>query len=194
MLDGRIYIAGGQERMDEESSTGHFFMLDTREAMPAWVALPSWPGSTLGYAVCAAQAGKIWLFGGRSYGRGLETTPHDNGYSYDPQTNTWVALKGSFPFMAAANTTVGDKYIIFLGGVAEVLPTGPDHPGFTRKVHIFDTSTGLLDSLTTSPFPLPLTTNTVRTANGFYITSGEVRPGVRTPKITKGEFTEPNKK
>ena len=185
VLGGKIYIAGGNET-PSGASTGHFLVLDTGDRAAGWQELPSWPGPARGYAVCTAQGGRIYLFSGRSYGPDAEAVMHTDGYCYDPDSAAWTILPGSFPFMAGNAVAVDGGRILFLGGVAEILPTGPGHPGFSRDVYSYDTATGELGLLGSSPFPIAVTAPVVRTGNTFRTISGEVRPGVRTPNILKG--------
>ena len=70
--------------------------------------------------------------------------------------------------------------IILLGGVEEILPTSPEHPGFSRKLRVISTETNsLVDSLD-CPYPIPVTYKC-----GFiwgmivYVVSGEIQPGIR---------------
>ncbi len=150
IIDNKIYIAGGQESMIQEKSTDHFFVLDIDNTDAGWKRLPSWPGpSRGGYAVCTAQDDMIYLFSGRSYGPDEETIMHTDGFRFDPVENTWTKLSGHFPVMAATAITWKDDKIIFLGGVDKILPTNPEHPGFSNAVRIYDTKTNILDSLTT---------------------------------------------
>lgn len=187
VMDGKIYIAGGNET-PSGASTGHFWVLDTAGPDAGWQVLPSWPGPSRGYAVCAAQGGKIYLFSGRNYGPEAETVMYTDGCCYEPLSNEWTTLPGSFPFMAGNAMPEGDDKIVFLGGVDEILPTTPDHPGFSRDVYGYDTSSGALTLLGSSPFPIAVTAPLVCTGDTFWIVSGEVRPGVRTPGILRGEF------
>lgn len=70
LLGKTVYVVGGQESMAGERSTHNFFALDLDDLSGGWKALPAWPGPSRAYGVCAAQAGKIWFFSGRSFGPG----------------------------------------------------------------------------------------------------------------------------
>jgi N-acetylneuraminic acid mutarotase len=186
VIGSKIYIAGGNET-PSGASTGHFLVLDTDDPTAGWQELSSWPGPTRGYAVCVAEGGRIYLFSGRSYGPDAETVMYTDGFRYNPVSVTWEALEGSFPFMAGNATTVGNN-ILFLGGVSEILPTAPDHPGFSNDVYNYDTVTGKLELLERSPFPIAVTAPLVGSGKTFLIASGEIRPGVRTPNILRVRF------
>ena len=186
VLNNKIYIAGGQEAMVREESTKYFFVLDLNMQNPEWDELPSWPGPSRGYAVCVAQDNKVMLFSGRSYCPGEETMMHTDGYYFDPDTVEWTKIEGSFPVMAGTAIPYQEDKIIFIGGVEEILPTTPDHPGFSHTVRIFDTKTQQVDSLAKCPYDISVTTNVVQNGDTFYIASGEIRPGIRTPHLLKG--------
>ena len=49
-------------------------------------------------------------------------------------------------------------------------------------------------SYTHLPYILPVTTSIAKKDNAFYITSGEVKPGIRTPEIVQGEIIPFEKK
>lgn len=187
ICDNRIYIAGGQESMNNEKSTAHFFVLDLDKKEEGWTILPSWPGPSRGYAVCTSQNGKVYLFSGRSYGPDEETVMHTDGYEYDPEKGNWTVIENNFPIMAGTALPYGDDRILLIGGVDEILPTDPHHPGFNNSVRIFDIRKNTIDTLTVSPYPIPVTTGIVRAnKHTFYICSGEVKPGIRSPHILKG--------
>lgn len=190
MLDNRIYIAGGQESMINERSTNHFFMLDLVHKELGWQEMSSWGGPSLGYAVSAAQGGKFYLFSGRSYSPEQSMVEYTEGYVYEPAAKRWEQITGCFPVMAGTAIPYGEDKIILLGGVEALLPTTPDHPGFSRKIRVFSTETqSLVDSLV-CPYPIPVTTNAVYTGSDVYVVSGEVQPGIRTPFILQGNFLE----
>lgn len=180
-----IYILGGQTSMTDDASTNLFYCLDLNNPKAGWQQLPSWPGPSRGYAVCAGQGRSLYLFSGRSYSGNQPTTMHEDGYVFDTRKQTWRRLKGHFPVMAGTAIAQGEK-LVFLGGVEQLLPTTPNHPGFSRLVRVYDTRKEAFDPPILSPYPLAVTTNTVVIGNTFYIMSGEIQPGIRTPEIITG--------
>lgn len=190
ILDNKVYIAGGQETMINEKSTRHFYMLDLHQKEMGWQKMPDWSGSSRGYAVCAVQSGKFYLFSGRSYGPDEEMVVHTDGYAFEPKAGQWERIPGDFPVMAGTAIPYEKDNILFLGGVDKILPASPEHPGFSREVRVFNTKTKAMSSTFDCPYPIPVTTNVVNDTNAFYITSGEVQPGIRTPHILKGDFLE----
>ncbi len=115
--------------------------------------------------------------------------------------------------MGASSTNLGSMHIMVFGGSDEVLfnkletlglkinstPKGKvnslliekrdslllDHPGFSNKIFAYNTITEkwfVYDSLTNK---LPVTTLSFKHEKEFYIISGEIAPGVRTPKVQK---------
>lgn len=65
-----------------------------------------------------------------------------------------------------------------------------NHPGFSKNIFSYHTVTNKWTILDTFPDFLPVTTNVVRWDGNFWITSGEIRPGVRTSKIWKGQILD----
>ena len=186
--DNCIYIAGGQETMTNEQSTNHFYMLDLLHKEKGWQKMPGWEGPSLAYAVSVVQGGRFYLFSGRSYAPNEVMVEYTEGYVYEPGSRKWSKIAGNFPVMAGTAIPYEKDKIILLGGVEEILPTSPEHPGFSRKLRVISTETNsLVDSLD-CPYPIPVTTNAVYMGNDVYVVSGEIQPGIRTPLILKGTF------
>lgn len=61
-----------------------------------------------------------------------------------------------------------------------------NHPGFSRIVRSYHTITNTWTELDTFSGDLPVTTNAFVRDGHFFITSGEIHPGIRTPVIWKG--------
>lgn len=62
------------------------------------------------------------------------------------------------------------------------------HPGFSRKVIVYDTESGKSLVAGDIPGPAQVTTTAVSTPIGIVIPSGEIRPGVRTDVIRMATF------
>ena len=68
-------------------------------------------------------------------------------YVYEPGSRKWSKIAGNFPVMAGTAIPYEKDKIILLGGVEEILPTSPEHPGFSRKLRVISTETNsLVDS------------------------------------------------
>lgn len=193
LIDNKIYIAGGQERMDEQEATGHFFMLDLANRKKGWKALSTWPGAPRGYAVSVAQSDGFdkcfYLFSGRNYKANGSVEVLTDGFVFNPRLNIWKKIEKQFPVMAGTALATGANHILFLGGVPQLIPGSDTHPGFDNTVRLYHTITNALIKKEVSPYPIPVTTNIARNGNSFYLTSGEIKPGIRTPQILKGEIT-----
>lgn len=191
LVGRKVYLAGGVTNAGPEEASHTFLMLDLDNIEGGWHSLEPWPGTPLGYAVAAEADGKFYLFSGRDFGPGRETIPHKEGYCYDPVSGQWHILNGTFPFMAG--TAVGiDNDIWFFGGVREILPTDPHHPGFPRSVCRYNPHTEELDTVAESPFPIAVTTTAVYIApDKVIIASGEEKPGVRTPLVLQCTIDNP---
>ena len=192
LLDNKIYIAGGQERMDAQEANRHFFVLDLADTSQGWKTLPAWPGEPRGYAVAAAQSDGFdkcfYLFGGRTYKADGYIKVLTDGYVYNPRLNIWKKLEQTFPVMAGTALATGANHILFMGGVPKLIPGSDSHPGFDNTVRLYHTVTNTLIEKEVVPYPVAVTTNIARKDNIFYLTSGEIKPGIRTPHLLRGEI------
>lgn len=82
----------------------------------------------------------------------------------------------------------------FLGGVPQLIPGSDDHPGFDNTIRLYHTITQSLIKKEVAPYPISVTTNIAQKGNTFFIGSGEIKPGIRTSHILKGEIIPFEKK
>lgn len=228
LIDNKIYIAGGQEKLGEGPATSHFFVLDLHNKLDGWKRLKPWPGPPRAFAVSAGQSdgfdNAFYLFSGRNFGPERPTEILLDGYEYNPRLDRWKKIDTpdgpQFPVMAGSAMASGENHILFIGGddgalmkrqIAlqqeldslrstggnsvsidslsnEILNNLNTHPGFSRDVLFYHTITNTVTKSGEVPFAVPVTTNLIQTGERFLITSGEVRPGVRTPEILSGKF------
>ncbi len=192
LVENRIYIAGGQKYMQSQEATKYFFMLDLNEQNKGWVELPSWPGEPRGYAVsCAQYDGSdncFYLFSGRNYKSDGYVKVLTDGYIYNHRLNYWKKLEFEFPVMAGTAIPFDNDQILLLGGVPLLISGSEDHPGFDNTVRVYHTIKKSLIEKETAPFPIAVTTSIAKKGNVFYLGSGEIKPGIRTPHLLKGNI------
>ncbi|MCS3051985.1 sodium/solute symporter [Parabacteroides johnsonii] len=198
LLGDKIYLAGGQKSMEKPEATKHFFVLDLNNRNKGWKELPSWPGEPRGYAVSTSQSDGFdkcfYLFSGRNYKIDGYIKALTDGYVFNPRLNSWKKLEQSFPVMAGNALPTGANHILFLGGVPQLIPGSDDHPGFDNTIRLYHTITQSLIKKEVAPYPISVTTNIAQKGNTFYIGSGEIKPGIRTSHILKGEIIPFEKK
>ncbi|MEA3461766.1 MAG: sodium:solute symporter, partial [Bacteroidota bacterium] len=197
-----LYIAGGQQSMADPEATKRFFKLDlSKEGTGAfrWEALKSWPGPSRAFPVMTVQGDGetdcIYLFSGRDFGPGKETCALSDGFKYNPLLKEWSCLTCDndlqFPVMAGNAISAGNQHIVFPNGDDGTLYTDLDeHPGFTTDGIIYNTITGAVQEAGGFPVSGALTAPLVEWDGEFYLISGEIRPGVRTPDILRGRFMD----
>ena len=185
LVGHRIYVAGGIEQVGGgTAATRNFFMLDLHDRGRGWQELPPWPGPARAFAVAASQSDGFdncfYLFSGRDFSGDSPWTVHKDGYRYNPRLGSWDRLAGEFPVMAGTAAPFGTNHILLIGGRNG---TNSDD----RMLRLYHTITETLTEVPVSDeIDLPVTTNVLPDDDGILITSGEIRPGVRTPVLLRG--------
>ncbi|WP_418426832.1 sodium:solute symporter family transporter [Alistipes sp.] len=184
LVGHRVYVAGGIEQVEGASATRNFFVLDLHDRGRGWQELPSWPGPARAFAVAASQSDGFdncfYLFSGRDFSGDSAWTVHKDGYRYNPRLGSWDRLEGEFPVMAGTAAPFGTNHILLIGGRSG---TNSDD----RLLRLYHTITETLTEIPVSDkIDLPVTTNVLPDDDGILITSGEIRPGVRTPVLLRG--------
>ena len=161
----------------------------------------------------------LFLLGGRTKNPGALTDFHSSVYAYDPVLDQWDA-QSSLPGESAAGLAFPYKAntIFYIGGdkgdvyrnvekrmleiasavdeqrkkllLGEKNQLQVNHPGFGKRVLLFNTQTNHWDSLGVLPFAAPVTTSPFIVGQTVFIPSGEVRPGIRTPEIWIGHLKD----
>lgn len=184
LVGHRVYVAGGIEQVEGATATRNFFVLDLHDRGRGWQELPSWPGPARAFAVAASQSDGFdncfYLFSGRDFSGDSAWTVHKDGYRYNPRLGSWDRLEGEFPVMAGTAAPFGTNHILLIGGRSG---TNSDD----RLLRLYHTITETLTEIPVSDkIDLPVTTNVLPDDDGILITSGEIRPGVRTPVLLRG--------
>ncbi len=200
LLGDIIFVAGGQSSMTHPEAGKLFLKLDlSKEGTDdfRWEALESWPGPPRAFHVVLAQGDGetdcIYLFSGRNYGPGKEVSILTDGYKYNPVLDNWICLTCEegldFPVMAGNAIAAGNQHILFPNGDDGTLyPHLENHPGFYSVGIIYNTITGTILPGGGLPGQGVVTAPLVEWDGDFYLISGEIRPGVRTPDILRGRI------
>jgi N-acetylneuraminate epimerase len=194
LLGNNLLVAGGLETPTATTASKWFWSMDLSEPQPRWLSLEAWPGPERMLSVCSVLGDTFYLMSGVSLtadpqGKPIRTYLQD-AYAYRSDLG-WNPI-ADLPRPAVAAPTpapsFGNSSFLILGGDAgtHVNSQSPEsHPGFERSILRYDT-----EALTwTVMGELPagqVTTGVVKWNDQIIIPSGEIRPGVRTPKVWAG--------
>jgi N-acetylneuraminic acid mutarotase len=209
LLDRTVYYQTGKD----------FYALDLHRFDVGWRALPTWPGEPRDTAVALAVGGKVVIATGRTQADGVWHI-HKDAFAFDPVTRKWEKLPDMpFPAMAGAGFGIG-RNLVIVGGDKDVerwdlvtgivgrrakLETGtPEweklgaalemfadhHLGFNTEILAYDMDDGEWSLAGRFPGAAPVTTQPVVWQGKLILTSGEIRPGVRSPKVWIGSVDD----
>lgn len=208
VADSVFYIVGGNA---DGVPSNCLFSLDLRELAKGWQRLSDFPGNPRVQPVCAAQRDAdgnvgIYVWGGfAGKGDGRNASLEVAGVVYYPSSGEWRQLPApvdesgeTISLGGGAAVAVGDSAIVCLGGVnkdiflAALQSQEPDymtHPAewyrFNRRLLSYDTIKGVWQVAATSSHFARAGAALVTDGNQIICIGGELKPGVRTPQITR---------
>jgi len=188
-----IYLAGGQDSPKATAAMKNFWRLDLAATTPKWEELRPWPGPARILPVAAARGQNFYLFSGAQLVPGEEgkvgRTYLTDAYRFSPGIG-WTRL-ADMPRPAVAAPTpampFGTSQILVCSGddganADRVFELKESHPGFPPDILSYDVDADAWS--TAGKMPTALVTSSTTTWRGLYIVpSGEIRPGVRSPKV-----------
>lgn len=188
-VGNELIIAGGQQSPDDTQAESAVWSLRPDDPNAGWSQLPEFPGTGRILAVAASSGDCFWIIGGAALSEGPDGKPQRrylrDAWKYCHGTG-WTQLPDlEMPCVAAPSPApdFGDGPVI-LGG-DDGLQMGKDpatHRGFSKQVIRFSTrenrwvQAGLFA-------PATVTATSVEVGSDWFIPSGEIRPGVRSPKV-----------
>jgi N-acetylneuraminate epimerase len=206
-------VAGVIEDVAYVAHQGDFYALDLARPQAGWQRLPSWPGDPRSVAVGVTQGGRFYLMSGRSQVGGRWRFHRDayaydpRARAWERVADLpWCVTAGlAYP--------VGDRHIAVVGGdkdldrwnlieehaaLRNAEPKGSPawrehddvitwlhdhHTGFNTEVLLYDVHRDSWRVAGRFPGPSPVTTPAVAWGRDLLAVSGEIRPGVRTPRV-----------
>lgn len=162
----------------------------------------------------------IYLIGGRRKNSNGMSDIFNTLYQFDIKDNRWKQRQ-SLPYSISAGTGIpnGSNQILLFGGdkgetfskeeklsaiirsekdeqknkslVKEKIALLEAHPGFTNEVLLYNTITDKWEKANPLPFGSPVTTTANKWDDDIIIPSGEIKAGVRTPRILMGKTPVP---
>ncbi len=189
-LVGRtLHIVGGIERPDSTSASAAHYAIDTDALARGWQPLPPLPGGGRILATSAAIDGALYVVGGCTLHAGPDgraaRTYRPDGWRY--RDGRWTPIAPlPMPLAASASPApVVDGRLLVVGGDAgrHVGVSPGAHPGFSRRLLAYDPVSDRWHSSGDLSHDAPVTLPTAPWSGGHALVSGEVRPGVRTPRV-----------
>ncbi|MCH2111749.1 MAG: sodium:solute symporter, partial [Planctomycetes bacterium] len=201
LLEDQLFVLpGGTDSSGAQGLTSDFWSLNVKEQGAAWQAESPFPGTPRAKASMVTQKlgdGQValFVFGGESPtpdGAGPGDGILQDAWRFLPNIG-WQPLPAlPAPTAAAPAVAVGASHILlFPGDDGSLRRTDPAvHPGFPNKIHAFHTITDTWALVGEHPSPV-VTTTVLSWADAFTFVSGETRPGVRTPALTRVRLAKP---
>lgn len=210
-----LYFIGGENADSTSSALWYFSFVGSNSGWKQLASLPHPVSHSVQMILSENGKDYLYLFGGRCKNDNGISTIHKEVFAFDFSSHQWLQKKslphplGAGVGLSVNNTAVlvgGDNGIVFnkiealiasatkLQGLEkdkvlnEKAELQRNHSGFTRDVILYDPEKDEWSAGNALPFYVPVTTNAVLHNQIIYITSGEIKPGVRTPEIIKGEI------
>ncbi len=194
IIGNTLYVAGGQVGEESEGLTNVFWALNLSDKDAVWEVLMPWDGPARRKSIVAVQnmGDRIYLYilGGEDLihdGEGkLIFIPLTDGYRYSLRFKQWERITDApHAITDAPGKAYGQSHILVFGG-ATGEHSGKDlrdnHPGFSPDLLVYHTITD--NWLKSGEIPLSVVTaKAVSWGGGIALTSGQIRPSRRTPKV-----------
>ena len=208
-----VYVFGGANSNGVSDKVWVLYF-DTIKA--GWKQISTMPQATA-FATAAILKGQVYIMGGRCKGADGISKIYNQVFAWDIENNTWYE-KAKLPETVSAATAVtsNDSSILFIGGdkivvfhevellAAKIAATSDTtikkeltviknnlqktHPGFSKDVLKYNSVTNTWGPYAQLSFTAPVTTHAFINNNKIYLPVGEIKPGIRTPKIWVGSF------
>jgi solute:Na+ symporter, SSS family len=191
LLNGKMYVAGGQAANDATEALHNLWSLDLEKPDADWREEAPWPGPARMLPVFAVQNDALYLISGCE----LFAKP-DGGagrhflkdtWRFRPDTGWEAAAACPAPVPAAASVPWGHAHILVFGGddgayFERNAELGDNHPGFPRAVRAYHTITDTWIEAGEMPEGL-VTTQAVVWRDQAVVAGGEDRPGHRSASV-----------
>ena len=214
LVGNQLLLVGGLR--DEEPSLG-VLSLDLQHVEEGWKWLLSLPGMPRVQPVCAAINGKLCLWGGFYDGsKGGNAVVHTDGLSYDPLSETWQQLSDLGADANHSRTATGGSVaqispteVLFAGGVDKelffdaisgaylkvakenYLRQPVEWYRFNPQLFLYDADTDSWTATSLSSPHLARAGAAMVFCNGaVYYIGGELKPGIRSPQVSRITFTK----
>lgn len=196
LLDGAIYVAGGEGR---SGALGTFWKLDLTRNDAAWETLPAWPGKPrfgcILSVVTLADGPRIVLAGGLPGPAKSQDDYLRDVALYTPATQTW---RSGLPMPRGAvlgsAVALGGSRMLVLGGSDghdfEQMKALGDRYRIPSDLLVYDAAADRWSVAGT--MPLGVVGATVVDLGGrWLVAGGEYSPGIRTPRVFALEVAQP---
>lgn len=184
-----LYIAGGQEKPDAPQTSKAVFRIDLSAGRPQWERIEPCPGGGRMLAVAVGYQGAFWLLSGvdLSLDKDGQTRRKylKDAYRYDPAKGWSRIADLPWPVAAAPSPAPVDAsgFYVLGGDDGSQVGSAPDrHRGFRKTVLRYDSKASRWIQAGTLPAPR-VTAPCVAWGTSWIVPSGEVRPGVRSPRV-----------
>jgi N-acetylneuraminic acid mutarotase len=191
MLGRTIYIAGGSRTPASTSALNSFYALDLSAEPLHWQELEPWPGPARMLSVSAVVDDHFYLLSGVDLAADAAGQPVrqylTDAYRFHPLRG-WSRIADLPRAVAAAPSpalsTGRFQFMVVGGDAGSSIGFQPisRHPGFSSHICVYDTASNIWSQVGQTPASR-VTTTTVKWGDQWWIPSGEVRPGVRSPEV-----------
>jgi len=212
-LDNKLYLAGGERQKDVSDK---LLMLDMEQLDQGWIIQDKLP-YPVSHTCFVAMDKALYLLGGRKRNDGKVSDFYQQVWEYLPMSKQWLAKK-PLPEALSAGTALGmggNTIWLFSGDngatfkqvealMAEISREQDAdkklvlierknalqvaHPGFGKKVWMYDGARDTWSRQADLPVDAPVTTTATLWGGQIYIPSGEVKAGIRSSLVLKGEL------
>ena len=189
LVNGTVFVFGGSEQPGEQSALNRLFSLKTSEANAAWRELESLPGQARILPIAASFEGAFHVFGGvalESINGKVTRVYLRDAWRYREREG-WRRLADAPRPVAASPSpapVMGGEILLLAGDDGSRAGFQPVelHPGFPAQGLTYDPHRDAWREFVPVPAPRA-TVPCVEWRGCFVMPSGEVRPGVRSPKV-----------
>lgn len=207
-----IYFVGGETLNSTSDHFYHLNLASLELGWNEMPAIPKQLSHVVLIAKQEGDKQNIFLFGGRSKTPSGISDFSDKSFKYAIQNNKWETIK-SMPYAMSAGTGIAydDKHILLFGGdkgtrfnevekiisiiekekkelkknihIEKKIKLLSTHPGFSNEILCYNTTANTWELNGVMPFETSVTTTSLLWDNWVIIPSGEIKAGVRTPKV-----------
>ena len=204
-----VYLGGGKQ---DGVLSKKFYTYDIKTG--TLTSLPDFPGEAREQSVAEFLGGRFFVFSGGA------NVAYTDGYAYDPKAQTWTSVAGPnvngtpVSLLGARAVRLNADEMLVVGGFnreiydwavsnlntlqgeekdafrAHYFTMPPEDYHWNREILVYSAKADAWRSVGQLPFPAPCGEALVIARGALFSISGEVKPGVRSPRLYRGLFVK----